>query len=149
MLFATEFIITHAPVAPWFTDSTNLYPHGAYHAVAQSVGDNVDWWNLQYYNQGADYTDCTSLLTTSNPDFPHTSIFEINQFSGVPLDKLVLGKPGSTIDVTNGGYVDANTLAGCLSQGKAAGWNGGAMFWEWPDVTTDFISTVRSQSFPI
>lgn len=144
----TEFIITHAPIAPWFTDDTNRYPHGAYHAVAQAVGDLVDWWHLQYYNQGSDYTDCTSLLQTSQSDFPHTSIFEINKTSGVPLDKLVIGKPAAAADASTG-FMDAGTLAGCLEQGKNAGWNGGAMFWEFPDASAQFIQSVRAQSWPV
>lgn len=143
-----EFIITHAPLAPWFTDDTTLYPKGAYHAVAQAVGDAVDWYHLQFYNQGDDYSDCNSLLTTSQANFPHTSIFEINQFAGVPLDKLVLGKPAAAADATTG-FVDPNTLAGCLAQGKNAGWNGGAMLWQFPDATPQLISTIRSQSWPV
>lgn len=144
----SEYIITHAPIAPWFSDDTSLYPSGAYHAVAQAVGNSVDWWHLQYYNQGSDYDDCTSLLTTSQSNYPHTSIFEINQYSGVPLNNLVLGKPASTADADSG-YLDPNTLAGCLTQGQSAGWSGGAMFWEYPDASSEFVQTVRSQAFPV
>jgi len=142
-----QFIITHAPVAPWFTTNTTLYPHGAYRAVNSGAGSAIDWYNLQFYNQGNDYSTCASLLTQSQPDFIHTSVFEINA-SGVPLSKLVIGKPADAGDA-DGGYIAAATLATCLQQAKAQGWNAGAMFWEYPDATSGFISTVRSLSWPV
>jgi chitinase len=148
LLYYAEYIVTHAPIAPWLTDDTTVYPSGAYHAVAESVGGVVDWWNIQFYNQGSDYTTCDEILTQSNSDYPHTSIFEINQYSNVPLSNLLIGKPAAAADASTG-YLDPNTLAGCLQQGQSAGWNGGAMFWEYPDATSDLITTVRSQSFPV
>ncbi|KZT33972.1 glycoside hydrolase [Sistotremastrum suecicum HHB10207 ss-3] len=143
---AGQYILTHAPVAPWFTSSTSLYPHGAYRAVDTGAGSSIDWYNLQFYNQGSDYTTCTTLLTTSNSDFPGSSIFEINAF-GVPLSKLVIGKPATTADATTG-YMDLGTLAGCLGQAKAKGWNAGAMFWQYPHITSAMMQSVRAQSFP-
>jgi len=143
-----EYIITHAPIAPWLTDDTSLYPAGAYHAVAEQVGDLIDWWNIQFYNQGSDYTTCEEILTESSSDFPHTSIFEIHQYSGIPLSKLLIGKPAVSSDASSG-YMSPSTLAGCLQQGKADGWNGGAMFWEYPDATASLISTVRADSWAV
>lgn len=61
----------------------------------------------------------------------------------------MLGKPAANIDQTNGGFVDPNTLAGCVAQGKNAGWNGGVMLWQYPDATAQLIRTIRSQSFPV
>lgn len=45
-----QYILTHAPVAPWF--STTAYKSGAYVAVHKEVGDSIDWYNVQFYNQG-------------------------------------------------------------------------------------------------
>ena len=42
-----EFILTHAPLAPWF--SSSKYPAGGYTKVHAEVGDLIDWYNLQYY----------------------------------------------------------------------------------------------------
>jgi len=42
-------IITHAPVAPWFSP---IYTAGAYTKVHKEVGDMIDWYNVQFYNQG-------------------------------------------------------------------------------------------------
>jgi hypothetical protein len=87
-------------------------------------------------------------LTTSESNFPHTSIFEINQVSGVPLSKLVMGKPAAGADASSG-FVDPTTLAGCVAQGKNAGWNGGVMLWQYPDASSQVIQTIRSQAFPL
>ena len=47
--------------------------------------------------------------------------------NGPELNKLVIGKPGTAADVTNGGFIDPATLATCVQQAVAAGWNAGVM----------------------
>ena len=44
-----EYIVTHAPVAPWF--SPGKFPSGAYLTIDQTVGDLIDWYNIQFYNR--------------------------------------------------------------------------------------------------
>jgi chitinase len=118
--------------------------------------------SLTVYNQGI-YTTCTSLLTSSGGNFPGTSLFEIAAL-GVPLNKLVIGKPTLTSEASDG-YVAPSTLAGCVSQAKGKGWNGmrldpyfnifgsdilnsigGLMTWEWNDAShsadSSWVSTV-------
>lgn len=41
-------------------------------------------------------------------------------------------------DASNG-YMSATTLATCVKQAKAKSWNGGLMFWEFPDIVSYFI----------
>ena len=103
---------------------------------------------LQYYNFQNDYTDCDSIVLKSSDKFPGTSLQEISQ-AGVPQQKLVLGKPGLPIDVTNGGYLPPDTLADCLKMGKDIGWNGGVMAWQYPDADANWIKQVRSKSWPV
>ncbi|EIN05993.1 glycoside hydrolase [Punctularia strigosozonata HHB-11173 SS5] len=142
---AGSYIITHAPVAPWF--SPDAYNGKAYLEVDKSVGSLIDWYNVQFYNQGStEYTDCDGLLTRSSTQWANTSVFEIAN-TGVPLNKLVIGKPAQVGDASNG-YMDADTLAGCLSQAKAKNWTAGAMVWEYPNAATSWIKTVRSKSWP-
>ncbi|KAJ7043634.1 glycoside hydrolase family 18 protein [Mycena alexandri] len=141
-----QYIITHAPVAPWF--SPLIWGGGGYLKVHQSVGNLIDWYNIQFYNQGtSEYTTCAGLLTTSSSTWPKTALFQIAA-SGVPLSKLVIGKPAGTGD-GNSGFMDASTLATCVAQAKAQGWNGGAMVWEYPDAAAAWIQTVRGSAFPI
>jgi chitinase len=42
----SPYIISHAPVAPWFT-SANDYASGAYVKIHQAVGDTIDFYNVQ------------------------------------------------------------------------------------------------------
>ncbi|KAF8521732.1 glycoside hydrolase family 18 protein [Hysterangium stoloniferum] len=135
-----QYILSHAPVAPWF--APGRYGGGGYLKVHQKVGNLIDW----YYNQD-EYTTCSGLLTKSSSTWPETSVFQIAA-NGVPLNKLVIGKPGSSGDASNG-YMAPATLAGCLKQAKAKGWNGGAMFWQYPQANAAWIKTVRSKSFPV
>ncbi|KAL0953844.1 hypothetical protein HGRIS_005021 [Hohenbuehelia grisea] len=139
------FILTHAPVAPWFTPGR--FGGGAYLTVHQQVGSLIDWYNVQFYNQGtSEYTTCAGLLTTSSSTWPQSSLFQIAA-SGVPLSKLVIGKPATQGDASNG-FMSTSDLASCVQQAKSKGWNGGVMVWEFPDAAASWIQQVRSQAFP-
>ncbi|OBZ73901.1 Endochitinase 4 [Grifola frondosa] len=141
-----QFILTHAPVAPWFSKN-ELFSAGAYLKVEQTVGDLIDWYNVQFYNQGtSEYTTCDGLLNNSTGDWPNSALFQIAA-AGVPLDKLVIGKPGISGDASNG-FISPATLAGCVEQAKSRGWDAGVMVWEFPDAAASWIKTVRSQAFP-
>ncbi|KAM5534676.1 hypothetical protein V8D89_011688 [Ganoderma adspersum] len=143
---SSNYIITHAPVAPWFTPSH--YPGGGYLKVNKEVGSSIDWYNVQFYNQGAtEYTTCTGLLTTSSATWPKTALFQIIA-SGVPSSKLVLGKPATTADTVTG-YVSPSKLASCVSQAKGKGWKGGVMSWQYPHADTAWIRTVRGTAWPV
>ncbi|KAI0731324.1 glycoside hydrolase family 18 protein [Earliella scabrosa] len=142
-----QFILSHAPVAPWFSVS-NLFSAGAYLKIDETVGDLIDWYNVQFYNQGTNqYTTCDNLLNTSGGAWPQSSLFEIAE-TGVDLDKLVIGKPAQ-LGNANNGYIEPATLATCLSQAKAKGWHAGVMVWQFPDAAASWISTVRSEAFPV
>ena len=82
---------------------------------------------MQFYNQGL-YGDCTGLLTKSGGAFPGSSLFEIPK-NGIPLNKLVIGKPATAADASNG-FMDPATLGSCVKQAKAKGWNAGVMVWQ-------------------
>ncbi|KAJ7612521.1 glycoside hydrolase family 18 protein [Mycena polygramma] len=140
------YILTHAPVAPWFSPS--IWGGGGYLKVHATVGNLIDWYNIQFYNQGTtEYTTCASLLTTSSSTWPETALFQIAA-SGVPLSKLVIGKPATSSEADNG-FMPTSTLATCLSQAKSQGWNAGAMVWEYPGAAAAWIAAVRAQSFPV
>lgn len=143
---AGQYILTHAPVAPWFTP--NRWTGGGYLKVHQQVGSLIDWYNIQFYNQGAsEYTNCTGLFRTSSSTWPKSSVFEIAA-SGVPLSKIVVGKPASTSDASNG-FISTTTFASCMADAKNSGWNGGAMFWQYPRASAALIASVRSSSWPV
>ncbi|KZP00464.1 glycoside hydrolase family 18 protein [Calocera viscosa TUFC12733] len=141
-----QYLITHAPVAPWF--SASQYPAGSYLDVDSQAGSDIDWYNIQFYNQGTTmYTDCDGLLTTSDSTYPDTALFQINA-AGVTLDKLVIGKPANSADATTG-YMDPGTLATCVETAQSDGWDAGVMTWEYPDAAASWIATVRADSWPV
>lgn len=43
-------LITHAPQAPYFKQE--YYKNGAYVTVDKAVGHTIDFYNVQFYNQG-------------------------------------------------------------------------------------------------
>ncbi|KAG8214826.1 hypothetical protein J3R82DRAFT_9975 [Butyriboletus roseoflavus] len=125
-----------------------MWSGGGYLAVDKSVGSMIDWYNVQFYNQGAtEYTTCAGLLTASSSTWPETALFQISA-NGVTLDKLVIGKPGTTSDASNG-YIDPSTLATCVSQAATSGWDAGVMVWQYPDATSTWIETVRGNTWPV
>ncbi|KIY34695.1 hypothetical protein I305_02887 [Cryptococcus gattii E566] len=141
-LLPLPYIISHAPVAPWFT-SANDYADGSYVSIHQQVGDTIDFYNVQFYNQGADqYVTCETLLTNSGSEWPSTSVFEINSYTGVPLDKIVIGKPLGANSASNG-YMSASDLQVCVGEAKEKGWNAGIMFWQWSDEAPSVMATAR------
>jgi len=140
------YLLTHAPVAPWF--SPTQWGGGGYLKVHSSVGSLIDWYNIQFYNQGAsEYTTCANLLTTSSNTWPQTAVFQIAS-NGVPLNKIVIGKPATSSDASNG-FMSTSTLASCLQQAKNQGWTGGAMVWQYPDAKSAWITSVRALSWPV
>ena len=114
----------------------------------QKVGSSIDFYNVQFYNQGAsEYTDCAGLLTASSTAWPQTALFQIIA-SGVAADKLLIGKPGTSADASNG-YMDTTTLASCVAQAAAQSWSGGVMVWQFPDAGSPWIEAVRGTTFPL
>jgi len=67
------------------------------------------------------------------------------------LEKIVIGKPAVASDADgNQDYMSQGSEASCLKTAKdTLGWNGGAMFWEYPQSTTELIKEVRSQSWAV
>jgi chitinase len=137
--------ISHAPQAPYFgaiggTQWTG--PLGGYSAVYQMAPDSIDFFNCQFYNQGSCYTSYESLFLDSACDFAGTSVSQIASM-GIPLSKIVVGKPVTSADAGNG-YVDAVTLAGWFSQASSdLGWSTGVMGWVWAGPETgDWINTI-------
>jgi hypothetical protein len=121
---------------------------GGYLAVDAAVGPLIDWYNVQFYNRKpelcttllfslnfhvlpegvTEYVDCPGLLTQSSSNNPRTSVFEIAA-SGVPLQKIVIGKPASVADANNG-FMPTDVLAQCVAQAKGMEWSAGAMLFQ-------------------
>ncbi|RDX47627.1 chitinase [Lentinus brumalis] len=136
-----QFILTHAPIGPWFQPA--LCPGGCYLTVDQTVGSLIDWYNIQFYNQvpGPGYEDCNTLVNSAGG----SAIFEIVK-SGVDISKLVIGKPGASSDADSG-FIDPETWGTCIQQAVQQGWNAGVMAFEFPGANADWITAVKGASF--
>lgn len=92
------------------------------------------------------YDDCTHLLFHSNISaFQETSVFEIAS-TGVPLDKILIAKPGWPVDAGSG-YVPPEKLSYCLHLAKSKGWKAGAASWQFPHAGPQWWRELRMDSF--
>jgi len=134
-----KYILSHAPQGPHFT-TDNMYKDGAYRTVDKEVGQLIDWYNLQYYNQGNNAYKTYEDTFFKSTSFKNTAVLELKGLKA----KVVVGKPATAKDAGNG-WVPASTLAEWLQRAnKETGWCGGAMFWEYiSDADKSFASTMR------
>jgi chitinase len=110
------------------------------------VGQYIDFYNIQFYNQVEDaYTNFTTLFESSGGPWNKTSVMELNA-RGIPLNKIVIGKPVTQADASNTGYVAPADLKGLFNQGQQTyKWYAGLMIWQYPsDSDLSFVSTVTT-----
>jgi len=123
-----QYIITHAPQGPYFTPGQ--YPDGAYLKIHKEVGDKIDFYNVQFYNQATTtYENCQTLLHRADGWATNSSLFELIGM-GFPQEKIIIGKPIARADVYNTGFMDASAIAACGKEAHSKGWNGGFMGWQ-------------------
>ena len=140
--------ISHAPQSPYFGpigDSTTWAGIlGGYTLVDQNVGNLIDFYNIQFYNQGETcYTTYDGLFNKSCSNFPQTSVAQISN-AGINLNKLVVGKPLLTSDASNG-YVDPTVLGQWFVEAQSnLGWNAGVMTWQWhnQDISKSWLQAI-------
>ena len=140
-----EYVVTMAPQGPYFTD-IGYYPNGAMLAVDAAVGAEIDWYNVQFYNQGdTEYNSYETLFETAEGYFKGTAVAEMVA-NGVAPEKIVVGKPVTTGDATNTGWMAAADLAVAFTKASAElGWSAGAMTWQFPsDADGAFVATLAS-----
>ena len=135
-----KYIMTNAPQAPYFIDGRYPMNYVAFHKSVLSdgteVGDYMDSYLVQFYNQGSStYSSYTSLFVTSDGWSVGTSVSEIAA-KGIPLSKIAVGKPITQADAANTGFVPVTDLASIIDTARQPGevWAngrdvGGVMGW--------------------
>ena len=110
------------------------------------------------------YENCDTLFRSAGG----SSVFEICA-SGIPADKIVVSKPGSALDTTNGGFMEPAMLGICVAQAVQGGWNAGVMAYQvsavwaessqniftplswpptqYPHANTSWLAAVKGKSF--
>ena len=145
-LLPTPYIISHAPQAPYFM-GTSKYPNGGYLKVNQEVGNLIDFYNIQFYNQDSSkYDTYQSLFNVSDGWAANTAVKQIAA-NNVDKTKLVVGKGVKPEDYFNTGYVPVNDLATYLKQGVTDGFSAGFMGWQFSSDSTGSWSETLAASF--
>jgi hypothetical protein len=146
-----QFYISAAPVAPSFNGKQ--WPNG-FNLVHEQVGQLIDYYNVQFYNQQGAYSSCQTLLTKSDV-FLNSSVFELNTMQNVPLSMIVIGKPAHVEDAitytdpsTNAqspdGYMTPALESQCLQQATGMGWRAGTSWWQYKGLLSDVIRPART-----
>eukprot|EP01123_Difflugia_compressa_P013556 TRINITY_DN6353_c0_g1_i1.p1 TRINITY_DN6353_c0_g1~~TRINITY_DN6353_c0_g1_i1.p1 ORF type:complete len:333 (-),score=55.65 TRINITY_DN6353_c0_g1_i1:16-987(-) len=139
------YIISHAPQAPYFM-GTSKYPNGGYLTVDKQVGDLIDYYNIQFYNQGtSDYTTYNTLFEQSDGWSSNTAVQQLIA-SGIPASRIVVGKPVTTGDATNTGYVEVNQLKQ-MFQSASTFWRTGYMGWQYRSDSDGEWSNILTSAF--
>jgi chitinase len=126
--------ISHVGPAPAFAD---LF-RDSYLAVDQACGAGIDFYVVRYFDCGdsaqhqtSSWDDYESLFHRAKGWASRTAIDELHA-SGMPSDKLVIGKPCTPIDARIAGYVAPDVLADLLRRRRASGAGiAGLMGWHW------------------
>ncbi len=136
-----RYIILHAPQAPYFMDGK--YPenyialHNSELYDGSTMGDHIDGYLVQFYNQGtSEYDDYESLFEEANGWALGTAVQQIAD-KGIPMRKISVGKPVTPQDAANTGYVPPDELAAIFREARQPGapWSrirrvGGVMGWQ-------------------
>lgn len=144
---AQGYTISHAPQPAYFDMG--------YSTVYQQCGEDIDYFNIQFYNQGPGlYSDYDTIVVAENivPAPPtctpswNGALTDIVQTHGIPASKLLVGKIVAQGDGNNG-WVDAQTLASILKQAVTGPFPdlAGVFGWQWgSDTSGQWIDTVLS-----
>jgi len=130
-------LITHAPQTPYFDDRFD-YGYTKIYKAAPSI----DYLLIQYYNNDNPVT--YAQIFTTGDSGKLNSIKQISN-QGIPLNKLVLGKPVNSGDGNQ--WLSASQLNSIIKQAKTnLGWTGGVMGWQWHDynINQAWIAAVMS-----
>lgn len=147
--------VSHAPQNPYFGNPGASRQKtafsgvlGGYSGVAKRAGNAIDFFNVQFYNQGVNCSMTYDTIFKVDPCFG-ASINEINSY-GVPKSKIVLGKPMNSSQ--GGNYLTPDELSAIVRSANADSKDGpafgGVMFWQFGDKAeaTAMISGITTRS---
>lgn len=132
-------LISHAPQAPYFGDWAG--PSLGYTQVMKEYPDLIDFVNVQFYNQGVNYYDTYENLFIKGDGWTvESAVFEMEK-NGVPLNRIVVGKPAGPAGYANNGFIDYKSLhdMGCRAK-EERNWVGGFMTWMYAKGSSDYVN---------
>lgn len=130
--------IVHSPMAGYFNDK--FFTKGSYLDVSTQEGKNINFFNIQYFNQGTSmYKNYTELFIASSGAYPGTAVAELVR-AGVQQSKIVVTKPVTPSDISGSGWIDGSVLGSLVSQAyDDFQWFSGVALWQ-------YSSDVRGKS---
>lgn len=112
-----DLLISHAPQATYFVNN------GGYSLVEKETNGIVDYYNIQFYNQGTweyqSYENYESMFESSYNNIPNTTSIPSIIEQGVPSEKLIVGKPITAQDMGGSdstGYIPLEQLTQIIDQ---------------------------------
>lgn len=116
--------------------------------IHNRIGSTIDFYNIQFYNQGdTKYDSYEELFLRATGFFSGTSVQElINR--GIPAKKIVVGKPATSADAMNTGYVTPESFGDFWKKFRAEkGIEPQVMFWQLKsDKQGDIIKKVLARA---
>ena len=122
--------------------------NGGYYKVNKEVGNLIDFYMVQFYNQvDSKYDSYEELfIHASGSVFNGTAVKEIHA-RGIPYKKIIVGKPILPSDASNTGWVSQTDLGKWAARAyDELNWYGGIMHWQYPsDLTGKAIDDAAGQ----
>ena len=121
-------LLTHAPEAPYFGGAVGNSFTGSvqtlcYTGVYLGTAGAINWFNVQFYNQGSTcFLTYTTLFVASSNNgqcVGGTAVSELVTV-GVPLDRIVIGKPVAA-SAAGSGYIAPADLGTILTTAAKSG----------------------------
>jgi hypothetical protein len=128
MIMGASAVITHAPQSPYF--QAEEFANGYLDFYFQTPTPSVNYFFIQYYNQGATYLTFNDQMI-QNSWHPGTAILELMN-RGLPKQLLVLGKLTQKSDGSADSWVSPSKIGSWLPEAKTEfGWDTGVSTWQW------------------
>ncbi|WP_281558848.1 glycosyl hydrolase family 18 protein [Thalassomonas sp. RHCl1] len=115
---AANSLITHAPQPPYLECGN---PMGGYVQVMAEAGEDIDWLNVQFYNNPP---------WSSNPQEIVSSYKKYAQLPGLNAEKLLIGLPVTEHDAGSGYMPVDEIISDVIQPVQANGALGGMMNWQ-------------------
>lgn len=127
------YFISHAPQPPYLEKESGI---GGYIKVVEEVGLDIDWLNIQFYN---------NQPWNSNPDRIVSSYLNYSNLPNMSSDKIIAGFPVTEKDAQLG-YMPVNTIVhNIITPLKNLTQFGGVMGWQFSsDVDYSWVRSINS-----
>jgi hypothetical protein len=120
-------IISHS-IQNYHLDRTQ-YRGGSYARVISTVGNLLDFYNIQYYGrQHTNFDTYQELFVDSGTEFTNISVTQLVA-QGFDIEKIVIAKPVRLYDAQGAGFLEPSALREIFLQANAnLGWRGGICY---------------------